>query len=965
MTKTARLLALSLVVAFVASNPLNSQQTLPSSLTNGFTPPGLEPGTPAHSYALSGFDNISYFSGKLNFRLPLVKIGGRGEAGYTMMLPIQREWSANAVPYVPPGGTVGCCQPTGYTFSPTPDFGYNIAKYGFFTPGSLYGRVTTSHGTASCQLPTVGQQTVTTAALTRFTFYEPDGTQHELRDAATGGASEPNPNQCNPPQQGYNRGRVFISYDESALRFVADQNVYDTYADGSGSTSLFQVSFPLVVYATGTLYFPDGRSYTIDTLGRVTKIHDRNGNLVTIEYQTDGATPPLPTGIKITDPLGRVIQVTYGSFSSNTAQTIISYPAYNSNIPRQIIVNSAMLGSALRNNYTSQPTVTCEDGSTSPHGIQTFEGLFPDSFADLSQCYNPIVVSSVVLANNQSYQMHYNPYGELARVDLPTGGAFEYDFVSAVPASTGGVMQFNGTAAVGVESTSNPYMAYRRVLTRRVYRDANTLESTTTIPTHAYNPTGDTTVTVTTADSGGNPVSAQTHYFFAQSTTSFNTAYTYGSTGIYYPSWQEGKEFKTEELKTADNSVLRSAVHTFKNGAEAAVDPPLAIDQGFNPHLVQTDTTLDTGQVSRSTFGYDAYSNRIDQSDYDLGSSSPGPLLRQIHHDFVTDPGYVPAAASVSGPYLPALPLHVKTYLGSTTYSEVDYEYDNYTPDGPANHAALSGSSYGTVPQWDSANYPSSVTARGNVTGVSQQVASGGAKVTSALNHDFTTTYDRNVGKPTGFTDVANNVTTTYDYTDSLDRLKQVVRASNVAAVKSQTSYSYNDSTRIVTTTSDQSTYGDNALTSEVEYDGLGRVNHTRHYEGSVCKIAVDMTYDAMGRAATVSNPYQQVTNSDEHCTLETPVSTATVYDSLGRVYSVTAPGGAVTSYGYSGNQTTVTDPAGKARTTAVDALGRLTNVAEDPTGLNYQTAYTFDPIDDLVKVAQGTPATSGTGSVT
>lgn len=28
----------------------------------------------------------------MNFRLPLLPVGGRGESGYTMMLPIQRQW---------------------------------------------------------------------------------------------------------------------------------------------------------------------------------------------------------------------------------------------------------------------------------------------------------------------------------------------------------------------------------------------------------------------------------------------------------------------------------------------------------------------------------------------------------------------------------------------------------------------------------------------------------------------------------------------------------------------------------------------------------------------------------------------------------------------------------------------------------------------------------------------------------
>jgi len=56
-------------------------------------------------------------------------------------------------------------------------------------------------------------------------------------------------------------------------------------------------------------------------------------------------------------------------------------------------------------------------------------------------------------------------------------------------------------------------------------------------------------------------------------------------------------------------------------------------------------------------------------------------------------------------------------------------------------------------------------------------------------------------------------------------------------------------------------------------------------------------------------------------------------YDGLGRTLSVTQPDGAsTTTYVYSGNQTTVTDPAGKWKTFTTDVQGNLTTVTEpDP----------------------------------
>src|SRR5262245_22758510 len=68
-------------------------QTTTSSATDMKTPAALTPGAPAGSYALSDFDNVNLYNGNLNFRLPLVKVGGRGAAGYTVMLALNsKRW---------------------------------------------------------------------------------------------------------------------------------------------------------------------------------------------------------------------------------------------------------------------------------------------------------------------------------------------------------------------------------------------------------------------------------------------------------------------------------------------------------------------------------------------------------------------------------------------------------------------------------------------------------------------------------------------------------------------------------------------------------------------------------------------------------------------------------------------------------------------------------------------------------
>ena len=72
------------------------------------------------------------------------------------------------------------------------------------------------------------------------------------------------------------------------------------------------------------------------------------------------------------------------------------------------------------------------------------------------------MTSKLTLPDGRSYGFWYNMYGEMARAELPTGGAFEYDWVSAAPGSVSGVTD---TAVI------------RRVVERRVYSNGGSAHS--------------------------------------------------------------------------------------------------------------------------------------------------------------------------------------------------------------------------------------------------------------------------------------------------------------------------------------------------------------------------------------------------------------------------------------------------------------------------------------------------------
>src|SRR5260370_31856030 len=176
------------------------------SITDSSTPLALAPGAPAGSYALSGFDNINPYNGNLNFRLPLMGVGGRGEAQYTMMLPIEQHWtvyhSGN------PDAT-----------SPVRDFpqynAWNSIQPGY-GPGVLTGRQVSDRG---CSNVNASVQ----SGLTRLTFITPDGTEYELLDQLTGGAAQTS--YCASARQRLpraSRGTVFKTVDGTAATFVSD-----------------------------------------------------------------------------------------------------------------------------------------------------------------------------------------------------------------------------------------------------------------------------------------------------------------------------------------------------------------------------------------------------------------------------------------------------------------------------------------------------------------------------------------------------------------------------------------------------------------------------------------------------------------------------------------------------------------------------------------------------------------------
>ena len=927
----ARVLSLFFLLTLVFhSRPIQAQF--------GATPLAQSPGSPAGSFALSDIDTVNLFNGHVSVRLPILIAQGRGNASGQITF----NWGSPANYHIRTDVDPNNGSPLNYV---EPGGGGAFSIDGFSTGfAQVYGIQAGSVFTTHCHMD---HSETHQKSLTRLFFVEPDGTEHEMRDVQTGGQPFSVP-VC--AMNGSSRGKVFVSTDGSGATFIADDPVID---------NVYSWGYFPIIGPTGYLMLRDGSRYRIND---PMTMRDRNGNLLTETFD------PYPIfQYKIKDSINRLtthdLSVACPSPITGNCQKL-SYKGYNG---------------ATRNIWLKSGSPT-----------------------------------RLILPNNLEYKFHLNGYGDLSRIDLPTGGYIEYDYGPGVGGPQpdpyawiqGLQNDVPGTYPIGPW----PGVVYRRVTERRVYKEGGVLDSRQTFskPEYydgvSYVPSNLGYVDKKQYDANNNILNTERHFFYGAATNSFSLE------GTDYPSWKDAREYRLEFYNQSGTLIRttnvsweqRAAVPWWGGGSDSAPQN--------DPRVSQTQTILETGQSTTTVNSYDPlvpYNSLIDEYVYDYS----GALLRRTQTAYVktlngTD--YTGAnITSPNAPYMRDLPAQISVFDGGGERGRTSFEYDNYSVD--ATHAAL-------VPRTSisglDASFGTSYSFRGNVTKINRSLLSGGvvtgsslsylqydvagnvvkaidprgypstiyltdnfggpngeARTTSApteltsvgqfsyafptlvmnaLNHATYTQFDYYLGQPVDVEN-PNGVTSSGVFNDPLDRTTQVIKGANQSTtVKSQVSFSYNDAARTVTTTSDLSVFNDpNPLKNQKIYDSLGRMIETRTYEGGSNYITSQTQFDALGRPFKTSNPFRPWQS-------ESPVWTTRAFDAMGRVTSVTYPDNAVTSTSYNGNAVTTTDPAGRATKTVTDALGRLTFVYEDPSGLNYQTSYAYDALDSLTTVTQG-----------
>lgn len=960
------------------------------------------PAALAGTYAPSVNDGVDVFSGKLQNMMPLVDVKGRGEAKVGLYFPLRNlDWVANkwltTDPGSPPGSYIDHYQAK---LAPTNYYGVESSVSLMSLTRGGYGLV----GKIKAITTRLGNLSWSPVVVTTIEFVSNDGTVMELRDVGTDGqpldavARGCYSYQISPPPipAACSRGRVFRSTKGENATFVADSDIYDYL-----NYDLLGNPIPSGSAPSGTLFFNNGTRVTfgtalIDIDGynvKLSRIKDRNGNYIDLEYSTDA----FPRLTKIVDSLKREVTIAYGDSSQASFYDSIQYRGFGG-AQREIRINYTDVENSMLPGHSLTPIFP---------GVRNICG-----YPNPPQCPGPNygigtaatsqrVVSSITLPNNTEYRFYYNEYLEVARVKNPLGSYVDYGYSGAiVGGDADGYYYLSSTSSQSIN---------RRVASVRSYDESGILVNQKNfaqpIQFVMATQTRLDNVVVDVADGSGNTLGKSKHYF-------------YGYPEEHGRTWRAGKEYKSEILDAVSGAVLRQIETTWAqrapfqwcNGILAyyACDetnwpgssPPV------DPRLTETKTTLETGQVTKKTFSYDQYNNLTDTYEYDYGSGQAGSFLRRGHTDYVTDSNYT----NYTGAHLKGLPLQSWTSSdvnGNNKTALTQIEYDNYSVNELFPRSNVSGH--------DTTNFGTANTRRGNATKATSfsDAQNQTGAVATQTQYDIlgnvvktidpkgfvsTVDYSDRFGSPdaearsnmapgqltglstfafatsatnpagfTGYTqfdyfsgsvvdgeDLNGNVSTTF-YNDVLDRPTQVIRANNRPNLRSQTTTAYDDIGRKVTVTSDLYSFNDNLSKGESFYDSLGRTTETRSYETGGYTVTAKPQFDALGRVIQSSNPYRPYMS-------EQPVWTTTTYDNLGRIVKVKTPDNAEATTSFYGNITTATDQAGKKRRSVINAIGQVTRVDEPNTANDLgeiatptqATYYTYNTNGSLVKVAQG-----------
>ena len=537
------------------------------------TPPQHAAGVSSFgSYTSADIGNINLSNGALNFKLPLGVVGGRG-----ISLPItlnysSKVWSASR------GSDTDNSQDTGpitrkVVYASYADADNGTDFYNLLTPGWTVGAAPLLRA-RTIEIGHFPNSCVPAYKLTKLTLILPDKGEVELRDDQTNGApiAVPSNSGCGY-RDGY-RGPRWHAADGSGIIYVADSN--------NGPVQGFLAG--VVITSDGTRYrFEDGQGvpFGVTGLARCHSITDRNGNRITITSAN--------SEVHYTDQLGRVTKMQRGAPDpanpSVNVDLLVTLPGYDGQ-PRYYKVKFGMMNEHYRAGISpGLPIGTgTKDSDITPHGYDNFPlgtKLFPNSWGKYLQVIDShTVVTELVIPDGRSLQFKYNEYGEVAEVQLPTGGKVQYDYGPATLPS--GNTQNWEKAAMGPNMESDVWDIDRALSTRRTYPDGSTIEG---IWTYSYG----LNATEVQAHGTNGLLLSQKHYFLPG--WRYLALQFEDPDGSGYNLWSTGLEYRTETLD-ASGAIISASEQDWTQRA------PLVWTTGYQQEQPENDNRVNEERQS-------------------------------------------------------------------------------------------------------------------------------------------------------------------------------------------------------------------------------------------------------------------------------------------------------------------------------------------------------------------------------
>ncbi|MBL8181385.1 MAG: RHS repeat protein [Blastocatellia bacterium] len=867
----------------------------------------------------------------------------------------------------------------------------------------------------------------------------------------TGGPGAPESGPCTPPQppQGptlYNVKRVHVRMGNGSTHEFrkSDATHLGTTEDNIGNFIAVDGSGMKLDRSTSgsTLYLPDGNQFSFTatptegpdqiTIYEATAYTDVNGNRSTFSSQVQNGTPvdfrTDTLGREFVDPLSK----NYLTQEQREGKRHVALPSLDGAPPKTFELDWLHLkpvGCSSQNNtncgspngaldpelsnqnsfyYTRQFCFGSTYGNllANPNDINdpANEVLFPQNGFGVRACnpflgvgpssavgvrFNPVVLASIKLPNDQIYTFKYNHFGEITKITYPSGSYEKFTYGSIVP--MGG---FDGMA---YDQTN------RGVIERRVYNATGELQQRWSYAAESASPNTQYKV-VSIAPKANDPLAsgAKTERML-YSSDSDTVKY-----GFVNP--LDGKPYEERTFDEAGNMRFRTlnkwtvappraggwpsavrdpriekSVSIFIEGSNAlatlsekmfdsnghtdpeyfshlnvksskthvykSIPPALAesgtIDQilsYFNPSTVssasETDCSYDSNYKARGIIGLPVESRVLNPANPDSTNLANVLAKSEMVYDEAAyrDFNYTTTNWVDPGSTLRGNVTTTRTWVKeSNTWLESHTMYDNFGNvrkvwDASGDASKFVETQYSSTYKYA---YPTSVTTPApdstNTTGTNQ-----GSTVS--------TTYDFNTGLPLTVTNDFGQITAT-EYDDPLLRPTRSY-AVNFTAPETQTIYGDTPGNLFVKVRKQIDVVNWDEATTFA--DSLGRTIKTLATD-SQGDIFVETHYDLLGRVERVTNPYRIG---------DTKYWSKTRYDVAGRAVETFAPATdaeiataatnnnsnltslGITSFGisnvtdYVGTVVSTKDASGRRGRSITNALGQLIRV-DEPTGIS------------------------------